>query len=169
MVVNGSARRTMHEENKANLATLGERVDGMGKTIGGLEADVQQLGLRLDNGLNAIRKDVNSQLSTLADNFSTSMAGISDKIDKRDDRRWLWPVVVGASAVVLSAVVAVGSLSLGPVREDVAELKRTLREEKAERKDGDRDLIERDRRLWDHAIRMRSEFDFLRGQLSAKP
>lgn len=166
---NTRTRRSMHDENRADLAAMDERVGGMQEDIQGLETDVQQLGIRLDSGLNAIRKDLNSSIATIADNFSTSISSISEKIDKRDDKRWLWPVVVSVALLVLSFVTVVGNLSLSPMRENLVELRHALRENKEDRERAINQSIERDRMISDHAQQMRREFDYLRGQLNPLP
>ncbi len=135
--------RSMHEENKATMAALDQRVLG-------LEGDVQ-----------ALRHDLSSGIASLRSDFVSSFNQISTKIDNRDDRRWILGPAVGFLMFILAVVGGLGTLSLSPVKERVGELQ-------AEMRATERDLIERDRRLWDHSLKMRSEFDFLRGQLSPR-
>lgn len=136
--------RTMHEENKANMAALDQRVLG-------LEGDVQ-----------ALRSDLSSGLSNLRTDFIASFNQINVKLDNRDDRKWLVAPAIAFMMLILAIIGGLGTLSLNPVREDVSRLR-------AETREADRDLTERDRRLWDAHLKMRTEFDFLRGQLSPIP
>lgn len=139
-----SSNRSMHEENKANMAALDQRVLG-------LEGDVQALRADLSSGLTALRGD-----------FVASFNQISSKLDSRDDRKWMLAPAIGFMMFILTLVGGLGTMALLPIKDDVSRIR-------TEMTATERDLIDRDRRLWDHGLRMRSEFDFLRGQLSPLP
>lgn len=163
-------QQVQHEQNRAQLAAVSERVDGMQQDIKALEVDIQNIGNRFDTSLGNVRKDMNA-----------SMALITDKLDRRDDRRWMWPVVVSACSLVLAVTGIIGAMALGPIRDRQAEqlldmralrleAKEQSREAKAEAKEAAKDLYERDRRMWDFMLRHRQDFDAVRGLIGqARP
>jgi len=126
-------------------------LDALDERVHGLEGDVQALGARVDTSLASMRADIN-----------LSLERIYGKLDNRDDHRWMWGPIVGSMTLVLLFMGGLGTLSLAPLKEDVAALKVDLHRTQ-------NDYIERDRRIWDSVIKHRSEFDYLRGQLHPMP
>lgn len=127
-----------------NIAALNQKVIG-------LESDVQ-----------ALRHDMSAGLANLRSDFVSSFNQINAKLDNRADMKWLAAPAIAAMMFILAVVGGLGTLSLNPVKEDVARVR-------AELQSSERDLLERDRRIWDQVLKTRSEFDFLRGQLSPLP
>lgn len=123
-----------------NIAALNQKVIG-------LEGDVQGL-----------RQDMAAGLASLRTDFVASFERINSKLDARDDRKWAVAPAIAMMMLILAIIGGLGTLSLSPVKEDVARLRyETARTET--------ELIDRDRRIWDFVLKNRSEFDFLRGQL----
>lgn len=127
-----------------NIAALNQKVIG-------LESDVQ-----------ALRHDMSAGLANLRSDFVSSFNQINAKLDNRADLKWLAAPAIATMMFILAVVGGLGTLSLNPVKEDVARVR-------AELQSSERDLLERDRRIWDQVLKTRSEFDFLRGQLSPLP
>lgn len=127
-----------------NIAALNQKVIG-------LESDVQ-----------ALRHDMSAGLANLRSDFVSSFNQINAKLDNRADLKWLAAPAIAAMMFILAVVGGLGTLSLNPVKEDVARVR-------AELQTSERELLERDRRIWDQVLKTRSEFDFLRGQLSPLP
>lgn len=124
------------EKSTAAYAALNQRVVG-------LESDVQ-----------ALRTDLSQGLSNLRSDFITSFNQINNKLDEREDKKWLWAPVVGFLAFIVTVVGGLGTMALLPILKDVAELKS--------------DTTETRKRTWDFVAKHRSEFDYMRGQLDAK-
>jgi hypothetical protein len=133
----------------------GTNIAALNQKVLGLESDVQNIGQRLDAGLANLRQD-----------FVASFERINAKLDNRDDRRWIIAPAIGFMMLVLAIIGGLGTMSLGPVKEDVHRLREDALRLRGEATVTERDLIERDRRLWDFVLRQRSEFDFMRGQMS---
>jgi hypothetical protein len=125
--------------------------------VAGLEQDVQTLGLRIDGGLEALRRDVTSALRD-----------ITGKLDTRGEWKWMLAPAVTFMMFILALVGGLGTMAISPMKEDIMRLRDEAKYNREERAKAIDKLEERDRRLWDHHLKMRSEFDFLRGQLSAR-
>lgn len=127
-----------------NIAALNQKVIG-------LEGDVQ-----------ALRHDMSAGLASLRHDFSASFTQINTKLDSRGDIKWLAAPAIALAMLILAIVGGLGTLSLNPVKEDIIRVRHELETTR-------RDAVETNRRQWDYLSKMRSEFDFLRGQLNPLP
>lgn len=141
-----------------NIAALNQKVLGLESDVQALGTNVSQLGQRLDQGLTSLRQD-----------FSAALERISNKIDNRDDRKWMLAPAIGFLMFILSLMGGLGTMALLPLRGEIETMRGYIHEAKDDRLRAINELSDRDRRLWDHQLKMRSEFDFLRGQLSPLP
>lgn len=138
----------MSDERGTNIAALNQKVLG-------LESDVQALGQRLDSGLTALRQD-----------FAASFERVNQKLDNRDDRKWMLAPAVGFLMFILTMVGGLGTMALLPIRSDQETLRGYIREAKEDRLRELSELHNRDKLMWEQLRQTRSQLDFLRGQLS---
>jgi hypothetical protein len=124
-----------------NIAALNQKVIG-------LEGDVQALRHDMSAGIANLRHDVTAQFTQ-----------INTKLDSRGDIKWLAAPAIALAMLILAIVGGLGTLSLNPVKEDSIRVRHELEMTR-------RDAVETNRRQWDYISKMRSDFDFLRGQLT---
>jgi hypothetical protein len=123
----------------------------------------------LDQRMIAVEDDVkalNVGMQTLRAEFSDGLRGLYQKLDARDDRRWIVAPAIASMMLVLAVVGGLGTLSLNPVKTDLDRLRTEVKSGQRDDKDDRRDLAERDRRIWVEVLKTRSDLDYLRGQLN---
>lgn len=136
----------------------GTNIAALNQKVLGLESDVQALGQRLDTGLAALRHD-----------FVASFERINQKLDSRDDRKWMLAPAIGFLMFILTMVGGLGTMALLPIRGDQDTLRGYIREAKEDRLRALAELHDRDRRMWEQIRDTKSQLDYLRGQLNPLP
>lgn len=104
--------RNLGTANRDSLIALDQRV-------GSLESGLATLGRNVDNRLNNLQSDFDNHFQIL-----------NDKLDKRDDRRWVWAPAVAIASLILLTIGGLGTLSIIPVKEDVGRIRMELSETK---------------------------------------
>lgn len=136
----------------------GTNIAALNQKVLGLESDVQALGQRLDSGLSALRQD-----------FVASFERINQKLDSRDDRKWMLAPAIGFLMFILTLGGGLGTMALLPLRGEMDTMRGYIREAKEDRLRALSELHDRDRRMWDQIRETKSQLDYLRGQLHPLP
>lgn len=137
-----------------NIAALNQKVLGLESDVQALGSNVNALGVRVDQSIASLRQEVSAALDR-----------ISNKIDQRDDRKWMLAPAVGFLMFILTVVGGLGTMALLPLRGELDTLRGYIREAKEDRLRSLSELHERDRRMWEQLRETRSQLDYLRGQL----
>jgi DNA repair exonuclease SbcCD ATPase subunit len=112
----------------------------------------------LEQGISNLDKRIDSDFASLRSDFANAINGINSKLDRAGDIRWIWGPLVGGAMLLLAVVGGLGTLSLNPVKENVASLEaRHLRSE--------REGLERDVRTIELLLKTKERLDVMYGQL----
>lgn len=134
------ARPSVSMENRDSLVVLDQRVRN------------------LEQGISTHSRNVETRFTTLQADFDNHFQILNEKLDRREDRRWVWAPAIAIASLVLVTIGGLGTLSILPIKDDVIRNRADLQALHT-------DYIERDRRIWDHVLKTKAELDFFRGQL----